>query len=156
MTRKIIATDARTVTVQIQWRLKKRGGRKLVLAPDGSPVAPQGAPHIQNAAVKVLIRAFGWRKLLETGAYATLGELALAKGIDPSYLGRVLRLTLLAPDIIEAILDERLPEGVGVETLLKPLPRDWKNQLSLFGVTAPQVPHEREDWSTRLRKRNGQ
>jgi hypothetical protein len=132
MNRKIIATDARTVTVQIPWRLKKRGGRKLVLAPDGSPVTPQDAPHIQSVMVKTLVRAFGWRKLLETGAYATLGELALAEGIDPSYLGRALRLTLLAPDIIEAILDDQLPSEVGVAEIMRPLPAEWDKQRERF------------------------
>ncbi len=156
MTRKIVESDAHTVTVQIPWRLKKRGGRKLVLAPDGSPVGFQNGQHIQNAAIKILVRGFRWGKLLDTGVYATMGDLARAEGIDPSYLGRALRLTLLAPDIIEAILDERLPAGVGVETLMKPIPRDWKNQLSIFGVTAPQAPRERGDCSTRLRKQNGQ
>ncbi len=128
MTRKIVADDARTVTVYIPWRLKKRGGRKLVLASDGSPVAPTDAPRIENAMIKVLVRAFRWRKLLDSGAYALVGELALAEGIDPSYLGRALRLTLLAPDIVEAILDDRLPENVGVAEILGPWPAEWGGQ----------------------------
>ncbi len=128
MTRKIVADDARTVTVYIPWSLKKRGGRKLVLAPDGSPVAPTDAPSIENAMVKVLARAFRWRKLLDSGAYASVGELALAEGIDPSYLGRALRLTLLAPDIVETILDDRLPDGVGVAEIMRPLPAEWGEQ----------------------------
>ena len=128
MIRKIVATDARTVTVHIPWRLKKRGGRKLVLAPDGSLVVPSDAPQIQSAAVKVLARAFRWRKLLDSGAYATVGELALAEGIDPSYLGRALRLTLLAPDIVEAILDDRLPEEVGLAEIMRPMPVEWGEQ----------------------------
>lgn len=128
MKREIVASDARTVTVHIPWRLKKRGGRKLVLAPDGSQVAPTNAPRIENAMIKVLVRAFRWRKLLDSGAYASVSELALAEGVDPSYLGRALRLTLLAPDIVEAILDDRLPEGVGVAEIMRPLTAEWGEQ----------------------------
>jgi len=94
---------------------KKRGGRKL--APVGLPVTPRDAPQIQNAKVKVLLRAFRWRRLLESGPSATVGELALAEGIDPSYLDRALRLTLLAPDVVEALLDDRLPSEVGGQRL---------------------------------------
>lgn len=134
MTRKIVATDARTVTVHIPWRLKKRGGRKLVLAPDGSQVTPHDAPQIQSAMVKILVRAFRWRKLLESNAYFSVGELALAEGIDPSYLGRALRLTLLAPDIVEAILDERLPKEVGLAEIMRPLPAEWGEQRGRLRV----------------------
>lgn len=134
MTRKIVESDAHTVTVQIPWRLKKRGGRKLVLAPDGSPVGFQNGQHIQNAAIKILVRGFRWGKLLDTGVYATMGDLARAEGIDPSYLGRALRLTLLAPDIIEAILDERLPAGMGVAEIMRPMPAEWGAQRRRFTV----------------------
>jgi hypothetical protein len=78
--------------------------------------------------VKALARAFRWRKLLETGVYGSAAELAAAEGVDPSYLGRVLRLTLLAPDLVEAILDERLPTWQGLAELLKPFPVEWERQ----------------------------
>jgi len=78
--------------------------------------------------VKVLARAFRWRKLLDSGEYASVGELALVEGVDPSYLGRALRLTLLAPDIVEAILDDRLPGGVGVAEIMRPAPAEWGEQ----------------------------
>ena len=89
---------------------RKRGGRKLVVTPDGAAWAPR--PRVDNAMVKALARAFRWRKILDAGEYATLEDLARAKGVAPSYLSRVLRLTLLAPDIVEAILDGRQREEI--------------------------------------------
>ena len=79
----------------------KRGGRKLVLTLDGAPWAPR--PRVDNARVKALARAFRWRKMLDEGLHATLDDLAKAKGVHATYVSRVLRLTLLAPEIVEAI-----------------------------------------------------
>ena len=74
------------------------------------PSGPPG-PRVDNAMVKALARAFRWRQVLDTGVYATLEELAKAKGVHATYVSRVLRLTLLAPEIVEAILDGRQPAG---------------------------------------------
>jgi len=90
--------------------VRKRGGRKLVLAPDGAPVPPS-APHIDSTLVKAIARAFRWQKMLETGRYATIKEIAKAERINPSYVSRVLRLTLLAPATVEAILDGRADQA---------------------------------------------
>ena len=92
--------------------IRRRGGRKLVLAPDGTNVTT--APvcrHIDNAMVKAIARAFRWREMLENGEYATIAEIAAAEKINESYVGRVLRLTLLAPDIVEAILERTAAGG---------------------------------------------
>ena len=68
--------------------------------------------------VKALARAFRWRKMLDEGVHATLEDLARAKGVHATYVSRILRLTLLAPEIVEAILDGRPPEGMRLEELL--------------------------------------
>ena len=105
-----LSSDGRTVTVRVPISIRRRGGRKLVLAPDGADVT--AAPvrrHVDNAMVKAIARAFRWRDMLESGDYATIAEIAAAEKINESYVGRVLRLTLLAPDIVEAILDGRQP-----------------------------------------------
>jgi len=78
--------------------------------------------------VKALARAFRWRKLLETGAFATVEEIAAAEKINASYVGRVLRLTLLAPDIVEAILDWRQPTGMTLAVLMRPFAVEWRGQ----------------------------
>ena len=68
--------------------------------------------------VKALARAFRWRKVLDTGVHATLEDLARAKGVNASYVSRLLRLTLLAPEIVEAILDGRQPVKVQLDSVL--------------------------------------
>ena len=114
-----------TLTVRVPFVVRRRGGRKLVLAPDGTVTDP-GRPRIDNTMVKALARAFRWRKLLETGAYGTVAELAAAEKINESYVGRVLRLTLLAPEIVEAILAGRQPEEMTLAGMMGPFPVEWK------------------------------
>jgi AraC-like DNA-binding protein len=96
-----------TITVTVPLTIRKRGGRKLVLSPAGKEIAAPARPRIDNTLVKLLARAFRWRKLLETGAYATVAEMADAAGINRSYVSRVLRMTLLAPQIVEKLLQGR-------------------------------------------------
>ncbi len=84
--------------------------------------------------VKALARAFRWRKLLETGVYTTVEEIAAAEKINTSYVSRILRLTLLAPDIIEMILDGRHPTDLTMAALIKPFPVEWQEQRRLLGV----------------------
>lgn len=94
-----------TILVQIPLQLRQRGGRKLVLAPHGtSPLMPPRA-RMDSALVKAVARAYRWRRMLEVGIYGTITELAAAEKINQSYVCRILRLTLLAPDLIEAILN---------------------------------------------------
>jgi hypothetical protein len=78
--------------------------------------------------IKAVARAFRWRRMLESGRFATINELAAVEKISASYISRVLRLTLLAPDIVEAILDGRQPEGMTLPGLLKPFPVEWQRQ----------------------------
>ena len=101
----------------------KRGGRKLVVTPDGAEWAPR--PRVDNAMVKAVARAFRWRKMLDDGVHSTLEDLARAKGVHATYVSRVLRLTLLAPDIVEAILDGRQAAGLQLDDLLEGLPLEW-------------------------------
>ena len=83
--------------------------------------------------VKALARGFRWRKLLETGVYGTIEEIAAAEKINSSYVSRLLQLTLLAPDIVEAILEGRQPTVMTLAALMKPLPLEWDRQLLQFG-----------------------
>ena len=126
-----LAGDDRSVTVRIPISIRKRGGRKLVLAPDGT--IDTGAVicrRIDNAMVKAIARAFRWREMLENGTHATIAEIAAAEKINESYVGRVLRLTLLAPDIVEAILGGRQPAGLQLEDLMRRFPVLWTEQRS--------------------------
>jgi hypothetical protein len=130
-----LADDGRTVTVRIPILIRKRGGRKLVVAPDGTS-SPWQAPcrRIDSAMIKAIARAFRWREMLEQGAHATITEIAVAEKINQSYVCRILRLTLLAPEIVEAILDGRQPPGLQFEALLKPFPKEWFVQRQVFGL----------------------
>ena len=84
--------------------------------------------------VKAIARAFQWRKLLEDGTHATVAEIATAEKINASYVGRVLRLTLLAPDIVEAILGGRQPAEMTPAVLMKPFPVSWREQCDKLGL----------------------
>src|SRR5215212_9468950 len=100
-----IKSDGRTITVRVPISIRKRGGKKVVLAPDGtSGGAMLPSRRIDNSMVKAIARAFRWRYMLESGRHATIKEIACDEAINESYVARVLRLTLLAPDIVESIL----------------------------------------------------
>jgi hypothetical protein len=88
-----------------------------------------------NTLVKALARAFRWKMMLESGEFATIAELAEREVIASSYMTRVLQLTLLAPDIVEAILDGRQPCHLSLETLRSPLPAAWSDQRNVLAGT---------------------
>ncbi len=113
-----------TITLQVPFRIIKRGGRKEVQLPPGAPVQRR----TDNTLIKALARAFRWKRMLESGELTTIYELAERDGIAPSYMTRVLRLTLLAPDIVEAILDGRQGPEVTLARLLKGFPVEWEGQ----------------------------
>ena len=129
-----LSPDGRTLTVRVPMTFKTRGGRKLVISPDGVPSWAEPRARIDNTMVKALARAFRWRQLIERGIYATVAEIAAAEKINPSYVSRVLRLTLLAPDIVETILDGRQPAELTMAALLKPFPVAWGEQRRLLGL----------------------
>jgi hypothetical protein len=129
MTESNVTGDGRTVTVRVPISIRRRGGRKLVLAPDGTNVSAEPVRHhIGNAMVKAIVRAFRWREMLETGTHATIAKIAADEKINETYVGRVLRLTLLSPDIVEVILGGRQPAAVTLAMLMKPLPVLWREQ----------------------------
>jgi hypothetical protein len=126
-----IKSDERTITVRIPIAIRKRGGKKLVLAPDGT-TAPSFSRRIDNSMVKALARAFRWQQLLENGTYATITDIAEAENINETYVGRVLRLTLLSPQTIDMIVSGRNPHCLDLVSLMKPFPVAWKEQTSRF------------------------
>jgi hypothetical protein len=121
-----------TVTVTVPFAIRKRGGRTLVITPDGVTSAPAPRTRVDSALLKALARGFRWRKLLETGHFATIQEIAEAENINPSYVSRVLRMTLLAPETVEAILAGRKPEGLTMSRAMQPFALDWGQQRQDF------------------------
>ena len=71
--------------------------------------------------------------MLESGQFTTIAELAAHERLAHSYMTRVLRLTLLAPDIVEAILDGRQEPEVTLARLLEPFPVEWSRQYVAVG-----------------------
>jgi hypothetical protein len=122
-----------TVALHVPFRVVKRGGRKEMQLPG---CAAQ-RERTDNTLVKALARAFRWKRMLESGEFATIAELAEREGIAPSYVTRVLRLTLLAPDIVEAILDGKQGPDVTLARVLKPFPVEWSGQAAHFGRVGP-------------------
>ena len=113
-----------TVTLHVPFRIVKRGGRKEMQMPEGA-TQPR---RTDNTLVKALARAFRWKRMLESGEFATIAELAEREGIAPSYMTRVMRLTLLAPDIVEAILDGKQGPEVTLARVLEPFDSAWEHQ----------------------------
>ena len=130
MTRDVTETD--TITVSVPIALRKRGGRKTVGAPARLPTLISGNPSGDDALIKALARAFRWRTLIETGVHSTVAEIAAAEKVNPSYASRILRLSLLAPEIVEEILDSRHPAGITLDRLMRPFPVAWEQQRSAF------------------------
>ena len=120
-------SEAASITVRMPLAIRRRPGRKTVVAPVrdcGEATLPTRA---DPTLVKALARAFRYQRLLDEGRYASISEMAVAERIERGYLGSLLRLTLLAPDIVEAILDGRQPD-LALPALLKPFPDDWERQ----------------------------
>ena len=123
MTREAVIPE--TVTLQVPLQVVKRGGRKEMQLPEGT-AQPRRA---DNTLVKALARAFRWKRMLESDEFATIAELAEREGIAPSYMTRVLRLTLLAPDIVDVILDGKQGPGLTLARVLQPFPAEWEWQV---------------------------
>lgn len=116
----------RTMTVRVSVTIRARSGRKTVVGPDGSRWP--GRTRADPAMVKALARAFRWKRMLDEGRYASISDIAAVERIDRGYVGSILRLTLLAPDIVEAIFDGRQPSELALPRLMKPFPVDWDEQ----------------------------
>jgi hypothetical protein len=130
-----IKSDGRTITVRVPISIRKRGGRKVVLAPDGSVCDARSlfSEQIDNAMVKAIARAFRWREMLENGTYETIKEIAEGEKIAETYVGRVIRLNLLAPDVIELILAGRQSPDITLPALMQRFPPEWTDQRRFFG-----------------------
>src|SRR3712207_6465195 len=128
-----------TITARVPLAIGQRPGRKTVVTParDGSEAAlPTRA---DPALVKALARAFRYQRMLDVGRYASISEIAAAEKLERGYLGSLLRLTLLAPDIVEYILDGRQLQGVSLPRLLEPFPLAWDEQRGVVADATPRV-----------------
>ena len=132
--------EGTTIVVDIPMTWKRRGGRKVIIAPDGGDAWAPAKPRHDETLIRALARAHRWKRLLEEGAHGSVSEIAEAEKIDRSYVNRLLRLTLLAPDIQEAILDGRQPKGMQLEELTRAMPMAWEGQRELIASPPPARP----------------
>jgi len=122
-----------TLTIRIPMRLQRRGGRKLIMTPEGAEV-PAPKPRRDETLIKALVRAHRWRRKIETGQAKSITDLAEQEGVTIAYVCRLLPLTCLAPDIVEAILDGRQPKGLRLAEMLGNAPLAWEKQTRAFGL----------------------
>jgi hypothetical protein len=121
------ALELDTLTIRIPIRLQRRGGRKLIMTPEGV-TAPARKPRRDETLVKALVRAHRWRRKIESGQAKSITDLAEQEGVTMAYICRLLPLTCLAPDIVEAILDGRQPKGLRLAEMLGNGPLEWEEQ----------------------------
>ena len=120
--------DGQTLVVRIPMQFQRRGGRKRIVAPDGSAIVLSSKQQPDSTLLKALARAWRWQRMLDDGIYSTVSDIGDAEKISKSYVSRILRLALLAPDIVEAILEGRTNQALMLETLERPLPASWEEQ----------------------------
>ena len=121
-------TEGSSEVTDIPMSFRPRGGRTVIVLPDGSRGVVRREATIDNTMIKVIARGFRWQRLLYDGTYATIEDLAAAEKINPSYVSRILRLAYLSPVVVQAILDGKHPAWLTMRHLLEPFPTDWKQQ----------------------------
>ena len=130
-------TKTGNLQIHIPMRIRRMQGRKVILAPqalDGD--VPDSPAETQTAVVQALGRAFSWAQAIESGKFHSITDLAGSLDVDNSYVVRILKLTTLAPDIIEAIFNSEEPTGLSLAKLTRTFPMDWEQQRALFGFVS--------------------
>jgi hypothetical protein len=129
-----VGLEVDTLTISIPIRLQQRGGRKLIMTPEGAAM-PTQKPRRDETLIKALVRAHRWRRRIESGHAKSITDLAEQEGVTDAYVCRLLPLTCRAPDIVEAILDGRQPKGLRLAEMLGNGPLDWHEQRARWGFS---------------------
>jgi len=124
-----------SIRVRVPMKLRKRSGRKMVIVPEGMENARVPNADYQGTLVIALARAYLWEEMLESGKFNSIRELSETLGLDSAYVARIMRLTLLSPEIAKAIIEGHEPSGLSYRMLAKPFPILWRNQASALGIT---------------------
>ncbi|HEU0285295.1 MAG TPA: hypothetical protein VFR52_09145, partial [Sphingomicrobium sp.] len=133
-----VGLEVDTLTIQIPIRLQRRGGRKLIVTPDGEKI-PAPKPRRDETLVKALVRAHRWRRKIESGQARSITDLAEKERVTDAYVCRLLPLTCLAPDIVEAMLDGRQPRGLRLAEMLGNGTLEWGEQRRAWGEATPRA-----------------
>jgi len=129
----MLTVEGDCLVIQVPLQIKRRRGRKEVIAPVGFGADDRPPARTNESLATTIARAHRWREVLEAGRYATVRELAHELGMDHSYVARILRLTSLAPDIVEAIVHGTEPDGLSLEKLYR-APMAWEEQRRVLGA----------------------
>ena len=130
-----LSSDRKVLVLRIPVKFEKRGGRKRIVAPNGTKSWRPSQPNQDQTLIKALARSHRWKNMLENGQATSIKELADLEKINDSYLARILRLTLLAPDILDAILDGQQPKKLSLAALMEPFPMIWEQQREKWGFS---------------------
>ena len=128
--------DGTTLVVRIPMQFQRRGGRKRIVAPDGSAIVPSSKPQPDGTLVKALARAWRWQHMLDEGVYSSVIEISDAEGISKSYVSRILQLALLAPDVVERVLEGSSGIDLRLEALRASIPLAWDEQRKQIAAAA--------------------
>ena len=133
-----VGLEVDTLTIRIPMRLQRRGGRKLIMTPEGVAASAR-KPSRDETLIKALVRAHRWRRKIESGRAKSITDLAEQEGVTDAYVCRLLPLTCLAPDIVEVILDGRQRKGLRLASVLGHGPVSWAEQREnwYFGSSLP-------------------
>lgn len=126
-------TENTPLEITIPIKLKKHGGRKYITTPDGRDLSVARKPKYENNIIKAIGRGHQYLEMLEAEPDLTIMKLAEREMLDHGYIAKTIRMTQLAPDIIEAILNGRQPYSLNLTDFMKPFPNSWEEQRQHFG-----------------------
>jgi hypothetical protein len=121
-------------TTEIPMTFRRRGGKAVIVLPNGDRAIERREALIDNAMVKLLARGHRWHRKLSDGTHASIEDMAKSENISPSFVSRILRLAYLSPTVIEAILDGKYPAQLTMKDLMEPFPMEWDAQARHFGI----------------------
>ena len=121
-----------TITVRIPIDIQRKSGRRFIMTPGGAELQ-YVTPKRSDPMIGAIVKAHLWKEEMESGKVKNLEAIGKREHITVSYISRIYRLTLLAPDIIEAILVGTQPKTLTLLDLLKPFPLPWTEQRERFG-----------------------
>ncbi|HCK33405.1 MAG TPA: hypothetical protein DHW10_07675 [Rhodospirillaceae bacterium] len=125
-----------TLHIRIPMQFSRRSSRKMIVGPDGKTISEMidaEADNTDYTFISALGKAFSWQRMLDEGKYQTPKELAEKEKVEVTHMYRVMRLTLLAPDIIEAVLNGKQPRTLTLQNVVRGFPISWQEQRKVFG-----------------------
>ena len=129
-----LSDDGAILHIHIPMKLRRRGGRKVIIISGDPASKPASASLNEDTMVRALVKARRWQVMLEKEEVSTIKDLAQKEGVDKSFMARILRLNSLAPDIIDKILSGDYPDSISLESLRRGIPVSWKEQKVMFNM----------------------